>query len=308
MKRVGFWVALLAAGGVAPAAASESPSQTPPGDAAQVGHHAHKKTSRSKAGKSAAAVAATPVLPADRLETLRLALVGADDAAAIEAAGTLGASGAPAAAEPLCEVLAAGAAPARLQAVLDALGKLGAAHLLGADQTTLDALELYSGHRSPDIRRRAIKALGTINDPRATPVLLDRLGDAASDVRAAAAEALAARHDAKATHRMFALLAMGDAGVAGPLAELATPDMVPRIAELNGTIEDGIVADALGEYVKRPDVPDRLRIDVLRTIGKLSGAVATTALVDYIASIPAKDDRVSKKEAQKLLDQRGASQ
>ena len=42
---------------------------------------------------------------------------------------------------------------------------------------------------------------------------------------------------------------------------------------------------------------------MLKTIGGLSGAVATTALVDYIASVPAKEDRASKKEAQKLLDQ-----
>ena len=304
MKRVGVFLALVAAGGVARAARRSKPqSQTKSGDAP---HAAHK--SRSKAAKADKAAPGTPVLPPERVEALRVALVGADDTAAIEAAATLGASGAPAAAEPLCEVLAAGAAPARLQAVLDALGKLGAAHVLRADQTTLDALELYSGHRSPDIRRRAIKALGTVNDPRATPVLLERLGDAASDVRAAAAEALAARHETKAAQRMFALLAMGDAGVAGPLAALATPDMVPRIAELNGTIEDGVIADALGDYVKRADVPDKLRIDVLRTIGGLSGAVATTALVDYVASVPAKDDRASKKEAQKLLDQRGASQ
>jgi hypothetical protein len=299
-----LFLALVAAGGVARAGAPESQpqpqSQPPSGDTPHASHKSRSKVSKAAPG--------TPVLPADRVEALRLTLVGGDDAAAIDAAGTLGASGASAAAEPLCEVLAAGAAPARLQAVLDALGKLGDAHLLRADQTTLDALELYSGHRSPDIRRRAIKALGAVNDPRATPALLDRLGDAASDVRAAAAQALASRHETKAAHRMFALLAMGDAGVAGPLATLATPDMVPRIAELNGTIEDGVIADALGDYVKRPDVPDKLRIDVLRTIGGLSGAVATTALVDYIASVPAKEDRASKKEAQKLLDERGASQ
>jgi HEAT repeat protein len=286
----------VAAGGVAQAAAS--PSQAPPGNAP----HAARKA------KGAKGASGSPSLPTDRFEPLRLALVSADDAAAIEAASTLGASGAPGAAEPLCEVLASGAGSARLLAVLDALDKLGEAHLLRADQTTLDALSLYTGHRAPDVRRRAIKALGTVNDPRATPPLLDRLGDAASDVRAAAAEALAARHESKAARRMFALLAMGDAGVAGPLATLATPDLIPRIAELTGTIDDGVVADALGDYVKRPDVPDKLRIDVLRTIGGLSGAVATTALVDYIASIPAKDDRASKKEAQKLIDQRGASQ
>jgi HEAT repeat protein len=295
LKRAGFILALVVAtGGVARAAASE----------AEGAPRATRKNKPAAKGASSAA----PSMPAARLETLRLTLVGADDAAAVEAAGALGESGTPSAAEPLCEVLAAGAAPDRLQAVLDALGKLGAAHALPADQTVLEALTLYSGHRAIDVRRRAVKALGAVNDPRATPPLLERLGDAVPEVRAAAAEALAARHESKASRRMFALLAMGDAGVAGPLATLATPDMIPRIAELTGTIDDAVIADALGDYVKRADVPDKLRVDVLRTLGNLSGAVATTALVEYIASVPAKEDRASKKEAQKLLDQRGTSQ
>jgi HEAT repeat protein len=298
---------MVAAGGVARAGTSQSPqaTATETGPAPAPVHKSH----RAKAAKGApASDARSASLPADKLEGMRLALVGGDDAAAVEAAGTLGASGAAAAAEPLVEILAAGATPARLQAALDALGKLGEAHALRADQTTIDALTLYAGHRAPDVRRRALKVLGALNDPRVIPPLVERLGDAASDVRAAAAAALAARHEGKAAPRMFALVARGDAGVAAPLALLATPDMVPRIAELTGTIDDGIVADALGEYVKRSDVPDKLRVDVLRTIGRLSGAVATTALVEYVASVPAKEDRPSKKEAQKLIDARGASE
>ncbi len=252
--------------------------------------------------------AAPPRLSAARLDSLRLALAGADEEAAVEAAGTLGASGTPGARDPLVELLAAGATPARAQAALDALAKLGEAHLLGKDQTTLDLLDLYAGHRAPEIRGRAIKVLGGMADPRVVPTLLERLGDAAPDVRAAAAEALAGRRELKASRRMFALLKLGDAGVAVPLATIATPDLVPQIAELAGTIDDGIVASALGEYVKRTDIPDKLRVDVLRTIGRLSGAAATTALVEYVASVPAKDDRPSKHEAQKLLDQRGADQ
>ncbi|HLK90065.1 MAG TPA: HEAT repeat domain-containing protein [Polyangia bacterium] len=299
MKRVVLSLALAAVtagGGAARGATSPSSSEETP-------QPSRKSKSKSKAAPKATGA---PSLPPEKIETLRLALVGPDDTAAIEAAATLGSSGTAAAVEPLLEVLAAGAAPARLQAALDALGKLGDARVLRADQTTLDALTLYAGHRSPDVRRRAVKVLGSVDDPRATATLLERLGDAASDVRAAAAQALAARHESKAARRMFALLAMGDAGVAGPIAQLATPDMVPRIAELSGTIDDGVVADALGDYVKRADVPDKLRIDVLRTIGGLQGAVATTALVDYVASVPAKDDRPSKREAQKLLDQRGS--
>ncbi len=265
-------------------------------------------TTKSKAKAKAKATPPTATMPAARLESLRLALAGADDGAAIDAAATLGASGVAGARDPLIEILAAGATSARAQAALDALGQLSEAHLLGKEQTTFDLLDLYAGHRAPEVRRRAIKVLGSIADARAVPTLMERLGDAAPDVRAAAAEALAARRDTKAAKRMFALLKVGDAGVAGPLATIATPDLVPQIAELAGTIDDGIVATALGEYAKRTDVPDRLRVDVLRTIGRLSGAAATTALVEYVASVPAKDDRPSKREAQKLLDQRGTDQ
>jgi HEAT repeat protein len=274
----------------------------PPTGGAPVDAPKAKTKTKAKAAPPPAA------MPAARIESLRLALAGADDGAAIDAAAALGASGAAGARDPLVETLAAGATSARAAAALDALGKLSEAHLLGKDQTTFDLLDLYAGHRAPEVRRRAIKVLGSIADARAVPTLMERLGDAAPDVRAAAAEALAARRDTKAAKRMFALLKVGDAGVAGPLAAIATPDLVPQIAELAGTIDDGIVATALGEYAKRADVPDRLRVDVLRTIGRLSGAAATTALVEYVASVPAKEDRPSKHEAQKLLDQRGADQ
>ena len=89
---------------------------------------------------------------------------------------------------------------------------------------------------------------------------------------------------------------------------LATPDLVPEIAELAGSVDDGVLATALGEYVKRTDVPDKLRVDALRTISRLSGAAATTALVEYVAAVPAKDNRPSKAEALKLLDERGSKQ
>jgi HEAT repeat protein len=264
---------------------------------------AKKKAKKAKP----AAVVEPPGPSAAEIEALRQELIGPDDEAAGEAAAKLGDAGSPRAAEPLLEVLAEGGRAARVQAALDGLAKLGTAKALRSDQAVVDALILYSGHRAPDIRRRAVKALATVQEPRVNATLLERLGDAAPDVRAAAADALAARRDGKAVPRLFALFSHGDAGVAPALAALATPDIVPRVAELTGTVDDEIVANVLGDYVKRGDVPEKLRIDVLRTIGRLSGAVATTALADYLASVPAKEDRPSKREAQKLLDQRGGT-
>jgi HEAT repeat protein len=271
-----------------------------PAPPAASGRAARKGTGKTKT----VAEAKRPPITTDRLDGLRALLFGEDDPAALEAANVLGASGAPNAADPLVELLAAGASPARAQAALDALGKLVETGTPGVDRA-IDVLELYAGHRAPELRQRAVKALGGVKEPRVVPVLLARLGDAAPDVRAASAEALAARRELKASPRLFALVKRGDAGAAAPLAALATPDLVPQIAELAGGVDDGVLATALGEYVKRDDVPDKLRVDVLRTINRLGGAAATTALVEYLASVPAKEARPSKKEAQKLLDERG---
>jgi HEAT repeat protein len=262
---------------------------------------------KGKAKAKAAAEVKRPAISADKLDALRGLLTGDDDTAALEAASALGVSGAPNAADPLIELLAAGSSPARAQAALDALGKLGEGRAAGIDRA-IDVLELYSGNRAPELRSRAVKALGAIRDPRVVPTLIARLGDAAPDVRAVAAEACAARKEAKASPRLFALVKRGDAGAAAPLATLATPELVPQIAELAGGVDDNVLATALGEYVKRDDVPDKLRIDVLRTISRLGGAAGTTALVEYLASVPAKDDRPSKREAQKLLDTKGSPQ
>jgi HEAT repeat protein len=264
-------------------------------------------TKKPKATPEAPAAPKEPPIAAAKMDALRAVLFDEDEGRALEVAGVLGGLTAPNAGDPLIEMLAAGTTPVRAQAALDALGKIAAAGAL-ASARAVEILELYSGHRTVEIRRRAVKALGDIKDAAVVPTLLARLGDEAPEVRATAGESLAARKEMKASPRLFALLKRGDAGAAAPLAVLATPDLVPQIAELAGTVDDGVLATALGEYVKRTDVPDKLRVDVLRTIGHLSGAAATTALIEYAAAVPAKDNRPSKAEALKLLDERGSKQ
>jgi len=155
------------------------------------------------------------------------------------------------------------------------------------------------------VRLAAVKALAHLSEAKAADVLIDRLGDSHPQVRAAAAEGLAARKVTRAVPRLMKLVARNDAGAAGPLGAVIAPSAIPQLAELHGRVDDGVLATALGEFVKRPEVPDRLRVDVVRTIGRLPGAAATAALVEYLASVPDKDQRPSKEEAQRLIDQRG---
>jgi HEAT repeat protein len=290
---IALLVASVGLGAVAPASA--------------VGKSATKPATKPARAKAAPATPQEAAIATSKLEALRQVLFDENEGRALEVAAVLGGLTAPNAGDPLIELLAAGTSTTKAQAALDALGKLAAAGALGSARG-MEVLELYSGHRNVELRNRAVKALGALKDPAVVTTLLARLGDEAPEVRATAGEALAARKETRATPRLFALLKRGDAGAATPLAVLATPDLVPQIAELAGSVDDGVLASALGEYVKRTDVPDKLRVDVLRTISHLSGAVATTALVEYVAAVPAKDNRPSKAEALKLLDERGSKQ
>ena len=219
--------------------------------------------------------------------------------AAAAARPPAGASTNPEVVDLLVQLLAAGTSSERTVAALGALGKIG-------DVKAFDIIQLYTGHRRPEVRREAVAALGALADARAVAPLIERLGDDAPEVRAAAAEALAARREVRAVPRLVRLVRRGDMAAAAPAGHLATPEAVVELCGMQGAAAEGALAVALGTYVKRADISDGTRIEPLRTIAKLHGVEATAALADYIASIPPRDTRPSKREAERLLDERGA--
>jgi HEAT repeat protein len=251
----------------------------------------------SAKGAAKAKTSASPLAAAE-LTQLRAQLGGKDENAAVAAARKLGDSGARNAVEPLTELLAMGTTPTIAVEALGALGKLRA-------PKAIQVLTLYAGNRNQPVRKAAVEALGVLPEGRVTGVLIERLGDSDPAIRASAASALAARREERAAPRLFKLVAKNDAGAAAPLGTLIASNDVPKLAELRGRIDDAVLATALGEFLKRSDAADRLRIDVVRTLGRIPGASATTALVEYLASIPEKDSRASKDETQKLVDARG---
>ena len=165
------------------------------------------------------------------------------------------------AADPLVELLAAGASAPRAAAALDALAKLGDGGAL-TRAAAFEVLDLYTGNRTPDLRQRAVKALGAIRDARAVPTLIARLGDAAPNVRATAGEALAARRETEGGAAPVRAGQERRPGRGRPAGGAGDAGLVPHIAELAGSVDDGVLATTLGEYVKRRDVPNKLRVDV----------------------------------------------
>ena len=205
----------------------------------------------------------------------------------------------------LVQLLAAGSSSDRIVAALGALAKISEGEKSG-DPRVLELLQLYTGHRRPEIRREAVVALGATPDARAIAPLIERLGDDSPEVRAAAAEALSVRREVRAVPRLVRLVRRGDPGAAEAAGRLATPEALAELCAMQGAAKEGVLAVALGTYIQRTDISDGTRIEPLRTIAKLHGVEATAALADYLASIPARDARPSRREAERLLDERGA--
>lgn len=269
------------------------------------GVEAKGQTVRKVNGKGNAVAAGEIELGTGALTKLRGALEGQDDVVFVETAKTLGGSRAANASVPLIEVLALGTTPNLAVAALDALAKL-------AQPRSADIVLAYCGNRNPAVRKSALLALAALSDPRAGAVFLSRLGDEDQGVRSVAAVAAARRLKAEAAPRLLGLLEAKDAAAAVPLGQVAPVGELPSLIGLRGRVPDGDYATLLGEVLKRSDVPDPTRVEVVRALGDVPGADATTALAEFVGD-PAGGARggrplASQVLAKKMLDERGKAQ
>lgn len=246
--------------------------------------------------------AARPAAPAAKAPPVNVPveaarLVGADAAAAADAAKTLGRAAEPAAHDALLDALATGLAPEVAAAALPAL----AAHPAPADAAML---VLYAGHRNDLVRAAAVAALGAYPDPRARKAAVAALGDGEQPVRDAAASAVATGKIREGVDRLLALLDRGDSAAPPALAALADADLAHAIGEHLGTAPAPVLALTLGKILRRADFPEPARVQVVRTLAKVPGPEATTALTDYVEATPEKPPRPSRKEAEAVVEAR----
>ena len=279
-----------------------------------------KDTKASKPDPAADALA--PVV-AD----LRRVGSAADEQAAVAAAAKLGSLTSPAATDALLQELSTGLTPKVATAALDALiaQKPGA-----ADTQLLPVLSLYARHRNVELRRRAVTVLAALPDTTNTssvvPLLIGALGDASAEVRQVAAQSLGARHEKSAEPALIKLLLRKDPAAPAALGQVGGPDTARALSEMIGNVPDRMILETLGELLKRPDFgPEQVRVQVVKTIGKMPGSQTLDILSDYVkatasgaaqgAAKPAakagkdasKDaPRPSRIAAQKIIEQRTA--
>lgn len=322
---------------IAPAAAEETVEPHATGSA--LPRPAHEPASKlkatlkapAKAGQAPAAVVA-PLTP-DAEGTLAAGLRDGKDEAAIEAVKKLGALDTPRALDVLLTEIAIGVSPKVADAALDVLAAKKAPE-------SIEVLGLYAQHRNPELRRKALVALAALPEPgtaapkaaaaakdkpaaasfvpnkAVTPLLLTALSDQSAEVRAVAAEALGARREKSAEPKLIKLLQRKDPSAPGALGQIGGADTARALGEMIGNVPDRLITETLGELLRRPDFgPDPVRLEVVKTLGKMPGAQTLDILTDYVKAtakeskeaLAHKDkERPSRIEANKIIEQRTA--
>jgi len=286
---------------------------------------ATKDLGKEKKGPDKADPAADTLSPL--LADLRRTGGPSDEQAAVSAAQKLGTMTSPAATDALLTELSTGLSPKVAMAALDALIAQKPA---AADTQLLPVLSLYARHRNAELRRRAVTALATLPDTTGTsqvvPQLISALGDASAEVRQVAAQALGTRHEKSAEPALIKLLLRKDPAAPAALGQVGGADTARALSEMIGNVPDRMILETLGELLKRPDFgPEQVRVQVVKTIGKMPGSQTLDILSDYVkqtapgggqaagkvAAKAGKDagkeaPRPSRIEAQKIIEQRTA--
>jgi HEAT repeat protein len=226
----------------------------------------------------------------------KAALVGGDAEKGKAAAVELGKTDDKAAHAVLLEALDTGLHP---EVAVAALTSLGAAPNPG----DMSPLGRYVRARNTAVRTAAVRSLGGHTDAGA--LILAALRDQEEAVRAAAAEAVVARKPKGAAEPLLALLDKGEVPAAKALAAIADADLARVIGEHLGTAPDGALAVALGAILVRPDFGNEAaKTQVVRTLAKLAGPEAITALGDYVDATPATPVKQSRREAEAALKEK----
>ncbi len=175
---------------------------------------------------------------------------------------------------PLADLLRAGAPDAITDRALEALGGL-------AHASTIEVLAEFTHHRRAGARRRAYQALAAIRAPRVHPILVRGLSDSDRSVRSVAALALGDIGARSALDTLFLALERGVVEAAIAIGKLGGAESVNRFSEYLGRQPLSIMLSGYEQYLKRDDIPVRVKTDIVARLGEVSGGMVRRFLSDY---------------------------
>jgi HEAT repeat protein len=178
-----------------------------------------------------------------------------------------------AAAPAIAKVLSRGATLALTEAAIETLGDLEA-------EAGSAALAQYTVHRSPKLRRAAVRALTRTKGAAAASALRRALSDVDPVVRGTAASGLGALKVKDAVADLFLALEHKVNEAAASIGQLCAPEQCDRLAGNVGKMPLDVIGGALDQVIFRSDMTDDAKIKVIARIRDLKTIEANKYLRD----------------------------
>jgi len=235
--------------------------------------------------KSAPAKSAKPVAsPKSKLDlpALQKSLESGDAAQMLTALDTITKSGDPAGAPLVEALLGRGADVTVLSRAIETLGIL-------AQPTSGAALAPYAQHRTPELRRAALRALVATRSPLAGDVLRRALHGSDASQRAIAARGLGQLNVRAAVPELFSVLPKDVAEAAQSLGQLCVGAECEKFIDLLGRLRFEVMESGMVPLLLRPqaDVPDDLKLKLIERLRRMATKPANQLLQTALASFPA---------------------
>ncbi len=237
------------------------------------------KAGAAKPQKPAAAPA-----PKSKLDVpaLQKALESGDEAQVMGALDTIAKSGGDPVGATLVEVLLSrGASVAVLSKAIETLGIL-------AQPGSGAALAPYAQHRTPELRRAALRALIATKSPLAGDVLRKALHGSDASVRAIAARGLGTLNVRAAVPELFSVLPKDVAEAAESLGMLCVAAECEKFMGLLGKLRFEVMESGMVPLLLRPqaDVSDDIKLKLIERLRRMATKPANDLIQSALTKFP----------------------
>jgi HEAT repeat protein len=227
---------------------------------------------------------AAPTPPKSKLDlaALQSSLESGDQAQVLAALETIAKSGDPAGAPLVEALLLRGANVTTLSRAIETLGIL-------AQPSSGAALAPYAQHRTPELRRAALRALIATRSPLAGDVLRRALHGNDASQRAIAARGLGELDVRAAVPELFSVLPKDVAEAAQSLGKLCVGAECERFIGMLGKLRFEVMESGIVPLLLRPqaDVADDLKLKLIERLRRMATQPANQLLQTALAKFPA---------------------
>ncbi|GAB5548439.1 MAG: HEAT repeat domain-containing protein [Sandaracinaceae bacterium] len=176
---------------------------------------------------------------------------------------------------------------------LQALGGL-------AHPSAIDVLVEFTHHRRARARRLAYAAIASTDDRRRPALLEQGLRDSDRNVRASAARALGEIGADRSLDTLFLAFDRGVVEAAIAIGKLGNRQHIERFNGYLGNVPLSVMLSGYSEMVRRNDVADEVKIDIVNRLGEVSGPMVRVFMQRYLDTFPTRG-RASRSRVRQIV-------